>query len=314
MELQHQFVTPILFLIFNRPDTTRIVFDQIRKQKPRQLFVAADGPRLTHNDDALRCEQARALVGTINWPCEVHTLFRDHNLGCGRAVSEAITWFFSHVEQGIILEDDCVPDQTFFDFCTAMLERYRDDRRIMMITGTSYLFNKITSRESYFFSRYYPVWGWATWRRAWERYDFKLDEWANRRPVSVIEQFFDERKIVDFWVRYFDRIVRRELDTWDIQWTYACSKHQALCVVPFNNLISNIGYFGLHATGVKSFDQGLELRPIDVMRIVHPNAVMSNKRFDRLVYKHIKVIPEHWLLRNIRRCCCAVKARLRHEV
>ncbi len=310
MVLQHQFFTPILFLIFNRPDTTRIVFDQIRKQKPRQLFIAADGPRLTHNDDVIRCKQARALIDTIDWPCEVQTLFRDENLGCGRAVSEAITWFFSHVEQGIILEDDCVPDATFFDFCTAMLERYRDDSRVMMITGLSYLLNKITSRKTYFFSRYYPVWGWATWRRAWQLYDFELAEWSSWRPVDIIEQFFNERKIIDFWARYFDRIVNHEIDTWDIQWTYACIKHQAFCVVPFNNLISNIGYFGLHATGVKSFDQGLACRPIDVAHLVHPSAITVQDYFDRLIYKNMKVIPGNWVVRHIERCRMALKARL----
>lgn len=314
MELEPQFFTPILFLIFNRPDTTRIVFDQIRKQKPRQLFIAADGPRSTCSDDVDRCTQTRAIIENIDWPCEVHTLFRDHNLGCGRAVSEAITWFFSHVDHGIILEDDCVPDLTFFDFCTIMLERYRDDTRVMMITGMSYLFNKVTSHETYFFSRYYPVWGWATWRRAWQLYDFELSEWRKHRPTKMIESFFNEQKIVNFWTCYFDRIVRHEIDTWDVQWTYACIKHQAFCVVPFNNLISNIGYFGLHATGIKSFDQDVEVRPIGTAHLVHPNAIRSNNHLDRLIYKNIRVIPEPWLFRTMRRCWLAVKARFDYEV
>ena len=149
MELQQrQFPIPILFLIFNRPDTTALVFEEIRKRKPQQLFIAADGPRLTHSDDVDRCAQARSVRQLIDWPCEVHTLFRDHNRGCGKAVSEAVTWFFTHVERGIILEDDCVPDQTFFDFCGFMLDRYRDNDQVMMIAGTSYLFNKVQSPES----------------------------------------------------------------------------------------------------------------------------------------------------------------------
>jgi hypothetical protein len=282
--------TPLLFLIFNRPDTTRIVFDQIRKQRPRQLFIAADGPRPTRADDVDRCAQTRAIIEDIDWPCEVHTLLRDHNLGCGKAVSQAITWFFVHVEQGIILEDDCVPDPTFFDFCTLMLERYRNDTRVMMVTGMSYLFNKITARETYFFSRYYPVWGWATWRRAWQLYDFELGEWARFRPSKMVENFFDEQKIVDFWAHYFDRIVNHEIDTWDIQWTYACIKHQAFCVVPFNNLISNIGYFGLHATGIKSFDQDIERKLIALNDIIHPRKVEINRRMDRHIYQTIRVL------------------------
>jgi hypothetical protein len=310
MESQYQFSIPILFLIFNRPDTTNIVFEEIRKQRPRQLFIAADGPRLTIIDDLERCAQARAITRLIDWPCEVHTLFRVCNLGCGKAVSEAITWFFSYVEQGIILEDDCVPDPSFFDFCAAMLERYQRDTNVMMIAGTSYLFNTVQSRKSYFFSRYYPVWGWATWRRAWNLYDYKLQEWATLRPVTQLKSFFKNKKVVEFWERYFDRIIYHELDTWDVQWTYACIKQKAFCVVPFNNLISNIGYFGLHATGVKSFDQDIERRPIGTHAIVHPDTVCISPHLDLLIYKKIGAIPMPVLLRRMQSLCTAIKARM----
>jgi hypothetical protein len=292
---------PILFLIFNRPNTTNVVFEEIRKQRPRQLFIAADGPRPTHVGDNEHCAQARSIVDRIDWPCEIHTLFRDQNLGCGRAVSESVTWFFAHVEQGIILEDDCVPDQTFFDFCAQMLEHYRDNQKIMMIAGTSYLFNTVQSRESYFFSRYYPVWGWATWRRAWNQYDFELREWAEYRPTHMLKKVFDNKRIVNFWTHYFDRIVQKELDTWDVQWTYACLKHQALCIVPFNNLISNIGYFGLHATGVKSFDQDIERKPIDSAALVHPAMISGNNRMDKHIYQSIRVLQPLTLKNLVRR-------------
>ncbi|MFA6262995.1 MAG: hypothetical protein WCW33_00205 [Candidatus Babeliales bacterium] len=305
-----QLQCPILFLIFNRPDTTNVVFEEIRKQRPRLLFIAADGPRPTHVDDNVRCAQARSILDRIDWPCTVHTLFRDQNLGCGSAVSESVTWFFAHVEEGIVLEDDCVPDPTFFDFCAAMLDRYRDNPKIMMIAGTSYLFNTVQSRESYFFSRYYPVWGWATWRRAWQLYDFDLREWAECRPTHMLKKVFNNKKIVNFWTQYFDRIVRKDLDTWDIQWTYACIKHQALCVVPFNNLISNIGYFGLHATGEKSFDHGIELRPLDCISMVHSETVNISAHLDLFIYKKIGVVTHYGLLRRIRSLSSAVKARL----
>jgi hypothetical protein len=310
----HQFSTPILFIIFNRPTTTRIVFEHIRDRKPRQLFIAADGPRLTHHNDADYCQQARAVVDNIDWPCVVHTLFHDKNLGCGRAVNTAISWFFSHVERGIILEDDCVPDPTFFDFCDTMLDRYNDDLRIMMIAGTSYLFNRVRSTNSYFFSRYYPVWGWATWRRAWQYYDFEIKEWAHDRQSYMLEQFFHNAKIVHFWSEYFDRIVRHELDTWDIQWTYACIKQKAFCIVPFNNLISNIGYIGTHAIGIKSFDQDIERRPIEVPHLVHPKTVIACDGYDILMYKNMNVIPRGVMLHHLGRWYRALRARLTNEM
>lgn len=150
---------PILFIVFNRPDPTQQVFEKIRQIRPQQLFIAADGPRENQPDDKINCAQVRAIINRIDWDCQVQTLFSEKNLGCGKAVSNAITWFFEHVEEGIILEDDCVPDVSFFDFCKAMLEQYRNNPHVMMISGTSFLYNRIESRESYFFSKYYSIWG-----------------------------------------------------------------------------------------------------------------------------------------------------------
>ncbi len=157
---------PILLLIFNRPDLTKKVFDQIKKAKPTQLFIAADGPRVGREHEQELCAQARATVDLIDWDCEVKTLFRDTNLGCGLGVSSAINWFFDHVEEGIILEDDCIPDLSFFSFCQTMLEQYRHDDRVAMISGTNVLPNQSVRESSYSFARYYDIWGWATWRRA----------------------------------------------------------------------------------------------------------------------------------------------------
>jgi hypothetical protein len=282
--------TPVLLLVFNRPATTIRVFEQIKKARPQKLFIAADGPR--DEQEALLCAHVKDIVTHIDWACQVHTLFRDHNLGCGRAISSAITWFFEHVEEGIILEDDCVPDPTFFDYCQHLLERYRHNDRVMMVAGTSYLFNQVTNKETYFFAKHYSIWGWATWRRAWIYYDYYIRDWQTLRSTDWLKRFFDNRAIEVFWRCYFDRIIAGELDTWDIQWTYACIKKGALCAVPFNNLISNIGYIGAHANGKKSFDHEIPSKSIDMKRFQYSSAVWVNKKLNKKIYMNIGVIQK----------------------
>ncbi len=175
--------TPVLFLIFNRPDTTTRVFEAIREARPSRLYVAADGPRADKEGEAQRCLETRKITEAVDWPCEVRRLYREENLGCKLAVSSAITWFFTHEEEGIILEDDCLPDQSFFPFCAAMLERYRDDGRIMMVLGTSLLPPGGGPDADYLFTQYFLIWGWATWRRAWEKYDIEMD---GRRSATAM--------------------------------------------------------------------------------------------------------------------------------
>lgn len=167
----------VLLLIFNRPETTRRVFDQIRAQQPPRLYIAADGARPNRPEEAARCAETRAISTQVDWDCELHLLYRDQNLGCRRAVSEAITWFFEHEEAGIILEDDCLPADSFFYFCDALLEKYRHDERIHAITGTNLQMGKQWGEASYYFSRYTNIWGWASWRRVWKEYDSELSRY-----------------------------------------------------------------------------------------------------------------------------------------
>jgi len=180
-----EFNTPILFLVFNRPNTTQRVFNVIRQVKPKQLFVAADGPRRDKGADEEKCEATREIVKQIDWDCEVKTLFREENLGCGKAVSSAITWFFENVEEGIILEDDCLPNLDFFGYCEELLDRYRDNREVMFIGGDNFQKGKKWGDASYYFSAYNHVWGWATWKRTWDIYDFKLDS-INENDIDSI--------------------------------------------------------------------------------------------------------------------------------
>lgn len=239
-----RFYTPILFLVFNRPDTTRRVFEVIRQNRPVRLYIAADGPRVSHKGETERVGEVRKIVSQIDWPCEVKTLFRDCNLGCKRAVSGAIKWFFEQESEGIVLEDDCVPHEHFFLFCSELLERYRHDDRIGFISGTS-LFDLqkdsfIFDNEDYVFSKYLSVWGWASWKRVWEDYDPEITSWpVDQYPILALTENMRMRSIHK---KLFDSVYNGKIDTWDYQVSFMLWKNSRLAITPRFNLIENIGF------------------------------------------------------------------------
>lgn len=237
----------VLLIVFNRPDSTATVIAALRNARPPRLYVAADGPRANRADDQENCRAVRRLVDTVDWPCEVVTLFRENNLGCKRAVSGAITWFFEQEPEGVILEDDCVPTSSFFAYCDEMLERYRDDAKIAQICGSSFVRSPCPGR-SYYFSKYADIWGWASWRRAWSVYDVEMREWPVWRDAGGLKRLVGSTPaFTDYWTRIFDETHAGEVDTWDYQWMFACWKNGLVSVLPCHSQILNIG-FGLDAT------------------------------------------------------------------
>jgi hypothetical protein len=273
--------TPILFLIFNRPQETQKVFEAIRKVQPNQLFVAADGPRTNKIGEKDICAQTRAIVNGIDWDCKVTTLFREDNLGCRHAVSSAIDWFFSQVPEGIILEDDCIPDPSFFSFCETLLEKYRFDTRIMHICGSNFQFGNKRGEASYYFSRYNHVWGWASWSRAWRLYDVNIRTLPKFKEERYIESIFSDPYICNYWVRNFEKIYRNEIDTWDYQWTYCIWANNGLSIIPNTNLITNIGFDGnaTHTKSSKTIGAHQEAGSLDTLQhptFIAPHVVADN--------------------------------------
>jgi hypothetical protein len=236
-----QLDTPLLFLIFNRPEETARVFAAIRAQQPRRLFIASDGPRADRAGEAAVVARTREVASQVDWPCAVQTLFRDTNLGCGAAVSQAIGWFFTHVEEGIILEDDCLPHPDFFRFCEVLLERYRDDPRVATIGGSHCLSGSLQYAHSHYSSKYFQMWGWASWRRFWRHYDFTLqgseEDWVQLfRKVHPIEVESG------YWREIYRSLKSGLVDTWDFQVFFQAWKQGACHLMPGKNLVSNIGY------------------------------------------------------------------------
>ncbi|MBK9335683.1 MAG: nucleotide-diphospho-sugar transferase [Lewinellaceae bacterium] len=265
---------PVLLLVFNRPDHTRQVFEQIRRLLPAHLFVRADGPRTHVAADAEKCAAVRAIFEQVDWACAVHTNFLTENHGCRRAVQAGISWFFQQVEAGIILEDDCLPDASFFDFCSEMLERYRDDPEVLHISGNNPAPQVCRGVEAgYLFSRFSFIWGWATWRRAWQLYDpdFTDLETIGKGPSSGLYQISSNPAARRYLLDKFERTRSGELDTWDYAWFYTVLKNKGLCITPRMNLVRNIGFdaAGTHTHSGMATNRENEVSALDTP-LVHP--------------------------------------------
>jgi hypothetical protein len=275
--------TPVAFLIFNRPETTARVFAAIAAAKPPQLLVVADGPRADRPGEAENCAQARAIIDRVDWPCDVMTNYADVNLGCKRRVSSGLDWVFGAVEEAIILEDDCLPDLTFFRFCDELLEKYRDDTRIGQISGTNFTFGKRRWPYSYNSSRTPYIWGWASWRRAWKYYDVDMRLWATMRDEGRLSDVFGTGSGARELQRQYRHLFEgRTANTWDYQWSFACYIQSMLCVVPNVNLVSNIG-FGADATHTLFAGRVASL-PTEAMQfpLVHPPYILRDCQFERI--------------------------------
>ena len=217
----HPLNTAVLFLVFNRLDTTKQVFAAIREAKPPRLYVAADGARESKEGEDKKVKAVREyIISNIDWECEVKTLFREKNLGCGHAPASGITWFFENEEMGIILEDDCLPSQSFFWFCEELLERYKDDMRVWMIGGTTFKNIKYIDDEDYYFSKYTHIWGWASWASRWQYYDYNIKSFSKFKQNKYIENLFQTQEEQSFWMDALEKVSISKVNYWDYQWVY----------------------------------------------------------------------------------------------
>lgn len=277
---------PILFLIFNRPALTKQVFDAIRTSRPAKLYIAADGPRQTVESDVENCMRTRSVISKVDWECEVKTLFREENLGCGKGVSSAITWFFEHESEGIILEDDCLPSADFFPFCAELLERYRDDKRVMAIGGTNLVPGHLRSDEySYSFSNHNNIWGWASWRRAWRLYDYEMSQYKKVKKLDYLKNNFSSQYEYDYFQWVFERTFLFPSITWDYQWEFIRRINSGLTIQPQRNLISNLGFGkgATHTTNPADKSSKLILEQLD-FPLVHPEYVIVDNRADKAAF------------------------------
>lgn len=266
-------------MVFNRPSPTREVFDKIAAYQPEQLFIAADGPRDAFEDDEQRIRQVRQIVSAVNWDCEVKTLFREKNQGCKKAVSSAIDWFFEHVDEGIILEDDCLPAASFFGYCEQLLDRYRNESKVMMISGSGSKSESEDVQPSYYFSQFPQIWGWATWKTAWQHYDVTMKSLPADVKSGHLDQVIEDVDVRNFWLGYFIKTYSGQIGTWDYQWVYAILRNNGLVIRPQVNLIENIG-MGSDGTHITSYQPHMSRKTRELDRIFHPEKLAVDRKAD----------------------------------
>lgn len=300
--------TSVLLLIHNRPSETRQVLDAIRLYAPEKLYVVADGPRNEIPGEKSMCDEARSVIQEVDWRCQIFTLFRDTNLGCRLSVSGGIDWFFENEEKGIILEDDTLPDPSFFYFCEENLERYAPEESVAMISGNNFTECRAPNGESYFFAPFGGIWGWATWRRAWKNYDQEMG-WARAGQESrVFSRLGVNRRAKSYWRWAYSALNANLFDTWDFQWTFSIADRGQLVVVPSLNLVSNIG-FGPHATHTRTKGSSRFVRKYALeLPLTHPNEIVESLEFQ---LAHSRQLPERrpsavlmrdinrWVIKNV---------------
>jgi len=291
--MSNGYSVPVLLLVFNRIDTALKIVHALKSVKPEHVFIACDGPRETKPGETEVVETLRKkLIEAIDWKCEIKTLFRDKNLGCKMAVSSGITWFFSQVEEGIILEDDTLPSPDFFTFCETLLSKYRFDTNIMHISGDNFQFGRKTGNHSYYFSHYTHIWGWATWRRAWEKYDLAMKDFDQFLQDKKIESLFKTKREQKYWIRKFTAVKENKINTWDYQWTYSVLKNGGVAILPEVNLVTNIGFDGdgTHTNDPASKRLSIPTSPLG--NLIHPKEILVNHKADeRTLFFFYPILP-----------------------
>jgi hypothetical protein len=272
--------SPVLLLLFNRPEHTKLIFKEVRKAQPEKLYIAIDGPRKNNQDDLLKTAEVKNFIlNNIDWNCKVETLFRESNLGCKIAVSEAITWFFNHESKGIILEDDCLPLNSFFSFCDELLSKYEFDERIRHISGVNFLNPNIQIENSYYFSKFTHVWGWASWKRVWNDYSKDI---LQEYDLDSFEQFYNiyqDKKISEAIITELKRVQSENLNTWDYQYLFLNFINNGLTIIPKHSLVKNIG-FDFNSTHTQT--NPYKIRDLENINIIlHPSTYIPNLNYDR---------------------------------
>lgn len=277
--------TPVAYIAFNRPEHTARSFARIRDQRPTELFVIADGPRTGHPTDAEHCREVREIVADVDWPCTVHRDFADSNMGCKMRVSSGLNWVFAKADRAIVLEDDCIPNDDFFAFCGDLLDRYGDDDRVAAITGDNFQDGISRGGGAYYFSKYNHVWGWATWRRSWCRYDGTIRFWPRWKESLHWAEIHPDPLERRYWEGVFDRVYREQIDSWAYPWTASTWYYDGLIATPNVNLVSNIGV-GPDATHTNALvdKPGRATEPIG--RLVRPRQVRQDEEADRYAFDH----------------------------
>jgi hypothetical protein len=266
---------PVAFVIFNRPSATQLSFESIRRAQPSRLFLISDAPRLDRDGEQDLVQQSREIAENIDWACDVKKIYAESNMGCGKRISSGITEAFLEVDRLIVLEDDCVADDSFYDYCDSLLAHYETDHRLMAVTGNNFQQGRSRTESSYYFSKYPHCWGWATWRRAWDLFDLSIKDWPEFRDTDQLQTICHSPREIQYWTKVFDQVYAGKSHSWAFPWTLSCWMNHGLTAIPDVNLVSNIG-FGADATHTQKVNGQATLPTHALGDLVHPKQVQRN--------------------------------------
>jgi hypothetical protein len=305
----HITTSPVAFIIFNRLETTRKVFEVIKKVKPRRLFVIADGPRNHKLGEIIACEDVRKLTEQIDWDCEVLRNYSSENLGCKNRIVSGLDWVFQQTDKAIILEDDCLPDISFFKFCDELLEKYEVNEKVRMISGNKVLYN-YEPENSYYFSRFVRIWGWATWKRVWQNYDKTIPDWINIKSSDLLPGILKTKNAINYWKTILDEVNSGVIDAWSLQLQLDQFKNDGLTIIPSKNLVINLGFDNSEATNTKGSGglyRKMKLETIS-FPLSHPDLVKQNVEADEI---EIKLFHKFGFKEKIRRILLKFNIRIK---
>ncbi|MBM4165263.1 MAG: glycosyltransferase family 2 protein [Lentisphaerae bacterium] len=307
-------IPPVAIFGFIRPHTTAQVFARVREARPKRLFLCLDAPRPERPDDLPKYQEVRAIFDQVDWPCEVARNYADLNMGCRRRMGSGISWVFEQVEEAILLEDDCVPAPTFFPFCTELLERYRSDMRVGMIAGHIEHLLPIKKDTSYYFDRMPTIWGWATWRRAWARFDAELSDWPRLRDTSFLETVFPGKRGRRRVASYFEAVHAGKANSWATAWWLTCLRESYLCAHPSVNQVTNIGFGSDSAHNARRSCWHNQPVPPMAFPLIHPREVAPDLAEERRLVNYFyggMSLPERAVRRGLRMVGSAWRQALR---
>lgn len=282
------FETPIAIFTFNRPQLTERLLGIVGQIKPRRLLVVSDGPRPNVAGDLEKCAAVRSLFDHLDWDCQIERNFAETNMGSFPRNSSGLNWVFEQVEEAIILEDDCLPDLSFFPYCKELLNKYRDNSRIGLISGNNFLKHAVDRQTpSYFFSSYALTWGWASWRRTWHQVDLNMPYWPQFRDSGRLRQAVFSSSEAKYWQNIYDAILERRMNNaWDYQLILTCLRFNFLTIVPRVNLVTNVG-FGPEATHCTNSNDSISNVPAHGLKfpLAHPKKVHTSKLVDYRIFR-----------------------------
>jgi hypothetical protein len=273
---------PVVLIIFNRPDLTLQVLDQIRKAQPCELFVISDGPRSSHESDEKNVMACRNIIETIDWPCEIYRKYANVNLGCRDNITSGLDWVFSKVNAAVILEDDCIPDLDFFEFCQEMLNKYENNSLIGTISGTNICLDSSNdANDSIFFSKFPSSWGWATWAHVWHKYEKDLSKWSHKERSLIIDKSISSLRAKRYWKFHLSSVASKRIDSWAYQFSFLHLRLGLLSIIPSVNLISNIGFREDYTHTLNPNDGIANLQRKSIKKpFVFPKKIITNINYD----------------------------------